>query len=44
MTGQGKETGGAPQEGGLSLNIAMVLFLIAVLIAAWFILDRLIGG
>jgi hypothetical protein len=33
-----------PQEGNLWLNIGKILFLVAVLVAAWYVLDRLIGG
>ncbi len=31
-------------EGRLWLNIAKLVFLVAALVAAWFILDWLIGG
>ncbi len=33
-----------PQEGSLWLNIGKIVFLVAVLVAAWFILERLMGG
>ncbi len=32
------------QQGSLWLNIGKILFLVAVLVAAWFILDWLITG
>lgn len=34
---------GPEEEGSIWRNIGKILFLIAVLTAAWFILDRLIG-
>ena len=33
-----------PQQGSLLLNIGKIIFLIAVLVAAWFILDWLVSG
>ncbi len=33
-----------PREGNLLLNVGKIIFLIVVLIAAWFILDWLISG
>lgn len=33
-----------PREGGLWLNIGKNIFLVSVLVAAWYLLDRLIGG
>jgi hypothetical protein len=38
------ERTGDPEQGSAWLNIAKILFLIGVLTAAWFLLDRLIGG
>jgi hypothetical protein len=32
-----------PQEGSLLLNIGKTVFLVAVLVAAWFILEKLMG-
>jgi len=32
-----------PQQGSLLLNIGKTVFLIVVLVAAWFILEKLIG-
>ena len=34
----------APEEGSAWQNIGKLLFLIAVLVGAWFLLDRLING
>ena len=33
-----------PEEGSLWLNIGKIVLLIAVLVAAWFVLERLMGG
>lgn len=44
MTNKEPEKPGEPQQGNLWLNIGKIIFLIAVLVAAWFILDWLIGG
>ncbi len=33
-----------PRQGSLLLNIGKIIFLIAVLVAAWFVLDWLISG
>ena len=33
-----------PKEGSGLLNILKLIFLIAVLVASWFLLDRLING
>ncbi len=35
---------GEEGEGSLLLNIGKILFLIAVLVAAWFLLERLMGN
>lgn len=32
-----------PRQGSLMLNIGKTIFLIVVLVAAWFILEKLIG-
>ncbi len=32
-----------PQQGSLLLNIGKTIFLIVVLVAAWFILEKLMG-
>jgi hypothetical protein len=44
MTNKGPEKPEGPQQGSLWLNIAKVIFLVAVLVAAWFVLEWLIGG
>ena len=33
-----------PEEGSFWLNFGKIVFLVAVLAAAWFILERLMGG
>lgn len=33
-----------PREGRLWLNVGKIIFLVAVLVAAWYLLDRLTGG
>jgi hypothetical protein len=38
---EGKQEG--PGQGSLLLNIGKTVFLIVVLVAAWFILEKLIG-
>ena len=43
-TGTGKDRMEEPQQGNPWLNIGKLLFLIAVLVAAWFVLERLMGG
>jgi len=32
-----------PQQGSLLMNIGKIVFLVAMLVAAWFILEKLIG-
>ena len=43
MTNNKPEKPEEPRQGGLMLNIGKMIFLIVVLVAAWFILERLIG-
>jgi hypothetical protein len=33
-----------PQEGSLLLNIGKIIFLVAALVAAWFVLEWLMGS
>lgn len=44
MTNSESENPEEPRKGSLLLNIGKVIFLIAVLVTAWFILDWLISG
>jgi Kef-type K+ transport system membrane component KefB len=44
MTNNEPENPEEPRQSSLLLNIGKVIFLIAVLVAAWFILDWLISG
>jgi hypothetical protein len=44
MTNSKPENPEEPRESGLWLNIAKIVFLVAVLIAAWFILEWLMRG
>ncbi len=32
-----------PQQGSLLMNIGKIIFLVAVLVIAWFVLEKLIG-
>lgn len=43
MANNGPERPEEPQQGSLLLNIGKIVLLIAVLVAAWFILEKLIG-
>ena len=43
MTNNKPEKPEEPRQGSLMLNIGKMIFLIVVLVAAWFILERLIG-
>jgi hypothetical protein len=43
MVNNGPEKPEEPQQGSLLLNIGKIVFLIVVLVAAWFILEKLIG-
>jgi hypothetical protein len=44
MTNNKSEIPEEPQHGNPWLNIGKLVFLIAVLVAAWFVLERLIGS
>ncbi len=44
MTDKNTEKSGEPAEGNLWLNIGKIVFLVIVLVAAWFLLDWLING
>jgi hypothetical protein len=44
MTNSKPENPEEPRESSLWLNIAKIVFLVAVLIAAWFILEWLMRG
>lgn len=43
-TGIGEERPEEPQQGNPWLNIGKLIFLIAALAAAWFVLEWLMGG
>jgi hypothetical protein len=43
MTNKEPEKPEEPRQGSLMLNIGKMIFLIVVLVAAWFILEKLIG-
>jgi hypothetical protein len=43
-TGIDEERPEEPQQGNPWLNIGKIIFLIAALVAAWFVLERLMGS
>jgi len=43
-TGTNEERPEGPRQGNPWLNIGKLILLIAVLVAAWFVLERLMGG
>jgi hypothetical protein len=43
MTNKEPEKQEEPRQGSLLLNIGKMIFLIVVLVAAWFILEKLMG-
>jgi len=44
MTNSASEKPEEPQQGNLWLNIGKIIFLVVVLVAAWYILEWLIEG